>query len=125
MRFRNWLPVNIPKIRVNIYRLTGKSICQTKFWPPIGSGYKNVDQFHLCYKIDCSGNAFALHYMIGATFFNALFFLASQQAAEKAGGGKKGAESAASSSLFGMSLDEARQILNVNDISNKDQILKV
>jgi len=46
-------------------------------------------------------------------------------AAEKAGGGKKGAESAASSSLFGMSLDEAKQILNVNDIKDTEHLTKV
>ena len=52
-------------------------------------------------------------------------FSASNVAAEKAGGGKKGAESAASSSLFGMSLDEAKQILNVNDIKDAEKLTKV
>ena len=53
------------------------------------------------------------------------FFLASKVAAEKAGGGQKGAESAASSSLFGMSLDEAKQILNVNNIEDAEKLAKV
>ena len=54
-----------------------------------------------------------------------MIFLASKQAAEKAGGGKKGAESAASSSLFGMSLDEAKQILNVTNIADAEKLSKV
>lgn len=54
-----------------------------------------------------------------------LIFLASQHAAEKAGGGAQGAKSAASSSLFGMTLDEAKQILNVSDPASAEQVLKV
>ena len=52
-------------------------------------------------------------------------FLASAQAAQKAGGGKKGNQSAASTSLFGMSIDEAKQILNVDNIRNTEEVLKV
>ena len=54
-----------------------------------------------------------------------ILITASKHAAEKAGGGKQGAESAASSGLFGMSLDEAKQILNVTDLKDVEKLNKV
>ncbi|XP_004225703.2 mitochondrial import inner membrane translocase subunit tim16-B [Ciona intestinalis] len=51
-------------------------------------------------------------------------FAASQHAANKAGGGEKGAGSAAQSSLLGMSVDEAQQILNVSDIKSIEEVNK-
>ena len=53
-------------------------------------------------------------------FYNYLPLLVSRQAAERAGGGEKGAKSAASTSLLGMSLEEAKQILNVTNISDAE-----
>lgn len=49
-------------------------------------------------------------------------YAASQQAAKRAGGGQKGTEQAAQTGLFGMSLDEAKQILNVNDINDVKKV---
>ncbi|CAK8690063.1 unnamed protein product [Clavelina lepadiformis] len=49
---------------------------------------------------------------------------ARMQATARAWGGKKGAESASSSSLLRMSLDEAKQILNVTHLNNAEQLTK-
>nr|CAB3264642.1 mitochondrial import inner membrane translocase subunit tim16-B [Phallusia mammillata] len=64
--------------------------------------------------------------VVGRAFTRAVRkeFNASKQAAERAGGGAQGAKSASSSSLFGMTLDEAKQILNVSDPANAEQVLK-
>ncbi|XP_041359792.1 mitochondrial import inner membrane translocase subunit Tim16-like isoform X2 [Gigantopelta aegis] len=50
-------------------------------------------------------------------------FAASQQAAQKAGGGRQGARRAAADSVTGMSLQEAKQILNISDAKDKESIL--
>jgi len=64
--------------------------------------------------------------VVGRAFVSAVRkeYNASAQAAQRAGGGKKGTQSAASSSLFGMSIDEAKQILNVDNIRNAEEVLK-
>uniref|UniRef100_H2ZNV3 Mitochondrial import inner membrane translocase subunit TIM16 n=1 Tax=Ciona savignyi TaxID=51511 RepID=H2ZNV3_CIOSA len=64
--------------------------------------------------------------VVGRAFTRAVRkeFAASQQAANKAGGGEQGVGSAAQSSLLGMSLDEATQILNVSDFKSKEAVDK-
>ncbi|XP_064609802.1 mitochondrial import inner membrane translocase subunit tim16-B-like [Liolophura sinensis] len=44
-------------------------------------------------------------------------FQASQQAAQRAGGGREGTKRAASDTLSGMTIQEAKQILNVDEFS--------
>lgn len=58
---------------------------------------------------------------VGRAFTRALKqeIAASQQAAQRAGGGKAGAESAATSAKTGISIEEAKQILNVKDLDPK------
>ncbi|KAK3577070.1 hypothetical protein CHS0354_037094 [Potamilus streckersoni] len=51
-------------------------------------------------------------------------YQASQQAAQRAGGGKAGTRRAVADTYTGMTLQEAKQILNVTDISNKETIQK-
>ncbi|KAA0186667.1 hypothetical protein HAZT_HAZT011845 [Hyalella azteca] len=48
---------------------------------------------------------------------------ASQAAAARHGGGRQGAEHSATNSKLGMTLDEAKQILNVKELS-KEQVQK-
>lgn len=50
---------------------------------------------------------------------------ASQAAASRAGNNKKATEQAASNSLFGMTLDEAKQILNVDNITDEQKLTEV
>ncbi|CAD6244771.1 GSCOCG00013465001-RA-CDS [Cotesia congregata] len=47
---------------------------------------------------------------------------ASQEAARRAGGGSKGAQSAAASARTGLSLEEAKEILNIKNLKDPDQL---
>ncbi|KAL3879742.1 hypothetical protein ACJMK2_032239 [Sinanodonta woodiana] len=51
-------------------------------------------------------------------------YQASQQAAQRAGGGKAGTRRAVADTYTGMTLQEAKQILNVTDISDKEAVQK-
>lgn len=58
---------------------------------------------------------------VGRAFARALKqeIAASQQAAQRAGGGREGAKSAATSAKTGITIEEAKQILNVKDLDPK------
>ncbi|XP_048243582.1 mitochondrial import inner membrane translocase subunit tim16-B-like isoform X1 [Haliotis rufescens] len=58
--------------------------------------------------------------VVGRAFARALKqeYAASQQAAQKAGGGKQGARRAAADTATGMSLQEAKQILHISEITD-------
>ncbi|XP_067663887.1 mitochondrial import inner membrane translocase subunit Tim16-like [Haliotis asinina] len=62
--------------------------------------------------------------VVGRAFARALKqeYAASQQAAQRAGGGRKGARRAAADTATGMTLQEAKQILNVSEITDKELI---
>jgi len=49
-------------------------------------------------------------------------YQASQAAASRAGNNKKATQQAAQNSLFGMTLDEAKQILNVDNITDEQKL---
>lgn len=51
-------------------------------------------------------------------------FAASQQTAQKAGGGTKGAKRASADALSGMTLHEAKQILNIENIQDLEALQK-
>ncbi|XP_017053133.1 mitochondrial import inner membrane translocase subunit Tim16 [Drosophila ficusphila] len=61
---------------------------------------------------------------VGRAFTKALRqeIAASQEAARRAGGGQKGDKSAESNLRTGMTLEEAKQILNVDDVKSVDCI---
>ncbi|XP_064535785.1 mitochondrial import inner membrane translocase subunit Tim16 [Drosophila montana] len=63
---------------------------------------------------------------IGRAFAKALKqeIAASQEAAKRAGGGRQGDQSAESNLRTGMTLEEAKQILNVEDLKSVDCIVK-
>lgn len=63
---------------------------------------------------------------VGRAFAKALKqeIAASQEAAKRAGGGRQGDQSAESNMRTGMTLEEAKQILNVEDLKNVDAIIK-
>ncbi|XP_052858588.1 mitochondrial import inner membrane translocase subunit Tim16 [Drosophila gunungcola] len=63
---------------------------------------------------------------VGRAFTKALRqeIAASQEAARRAGGGQQGDKSAESNLRTGMTLEEAKQILNVEDPKNLDAIIK-
>ncbi|XP_017118620.1 mitochondrial import inner membrane translocase subunit Tim16 [Drosophila elegans] len=63
---------------------------------------------------------------VGRAFTKALRqeIAASQEAARRAGGGQQGDKSAESNLRTGMTLEEAKQILNVEDPKNVDAIIK-
>ncbi|XP_016952217.1 mitochondrial import inner membrane translocase subunit Tim16 [Drosophila biarmipes] len=63
---------------------------------------------------------------VGRAFTKALRqeIAASQEAARRAGGGKQGDKSAESNLRTGMTLEEAKQILNIDDPKNVEAILK-
>ncbi|XP_068157536.1 mitochondrial import inner membrane translocase subunit Tim16 [Drosophila tropicalis] len=63
---------------------------------------------------------------IGRAFTKALKqeIAASQEAAKRAGGGRQGDKSAESNLRTGMTLEEAKQILNIDDLKNVDTIVK-
>ncbi|XP_030572122.1 mitochondrial import inner membrane translocase subunit Tim16 [Drosophila novamexicana] len=63
---------------------------------------------------------------IGRAFAKALKqeIAASQEAAKRAGGGRQGDQSAESNLRTGMTLEEAKQILNVEDLKSVDSIVK-
>ncbi|ALC45891.1 blp [Drosophila busckii] len=63
---------------------------------------------------------------IGRAFAKALKqeIAASQEAAKRAGGGRQGDQSAEANLRSGMTLEEAKQVLNVDDIKNVDNIIK-
>ncbi|XP_060607125.1 mitochondrial import inner membrane translocase subunit Tim16-like [Ruditapes philippinarum] len=72
--------------------------------------------------------------VVGQAFTRALKqeYEASQRAAQRAGGGSQGRKSAATDTFTGMTLQEAKEILNVSDItdaegvqSNYDHLFKV
>lgn len=58
---------------------------------------------------------------VGRAFTRALKqeIAASQEAAKRAGGGREGAKSAATSARTGITIEEAKQILNVRDLDPK------
>ncbi|KAH0555119.1 mitochondrial import inner membrane translocase subunit Tim16-like [Cotesia glomerata] len=62
--------------------------------------------------------------VVGKAFARALRqeIAASQEAARRAGGGSKGAQSAAASARTGMSLEEAKEILNIKNLKDPDQL---
>lgn len=62
--------------------------------------------------------------VVGRAFTRALQkeFAASQHAAQKAGGGEKGTNSAAMTGFHGISLDEAKKILNVEDVNDNESV---
>ncbi|KAL5012279.1 hypothetical protein ScPMuIL_010830 [Solemya velum] len=64
--------------------------------------------------------------VVGRAFARALKqeFNASQQAAAQAGGGRRGTKQATSDNLTGISIQEAKQILNVQDPSDEEAIEK-
>lgn len=64
--------------------------------------------------------------VVGRAFTRAMRkeFSASQQAAENAGGGEKGRQSATVSGLQGISLDEAKRILNIDNIKDTESLNK-
>ncbi|XP_005097331.1 mitochondrial import inner membrane translocase subunit TIM16 isoform X2 [Aplysia californica] len=51
-------------------------------------------------------------------------YTASQQAAKNAGGGRHGARKAQADTVSGMSLQEAKQVLNISDITEHESLLK-
>lgn len=59
---------------------------------------------------------------VGRAFARALKqeIAASQQAAQRAGGGREGAKSAATSAKTGITIEEAKQILNVKDLEPQE-----
>ncbi|XP_023176204.1 mitochondrial import inner membrane translocase subunit Tim16 [Drosophila hydei] len=63
---------------------------------------------------------------IGRAFAKALKqeIAASQEAAKRAGGGRQGDQSAESNLRTGMTLEEAKQILNIEDTKNVESITK-
>ncbi|SPP84285.1 mitochondrial import inner membrane translocase subunit Tim16 [Drosophila guanche] len=63
---------------------------------------------------------------VGRAFTKALRqeIAASQEAARRAGGGKQGDKTAESNLRTGMTVEEAKQILNVDDLKNVDCIVK-
>ncbi|XP_034660619.1 mitochondrial import inner membrane translocase subunit Tim16 [Drosophila subobscura] len=63
---------------------------------------------------------------VGRAFTKALRqeIAASQEAARRAGGGKQGDKTAESNLRTGMTVEEAKQILNVDDLKNVDCITK-
>ncbi|XP_020818469.1 mitochondrial import inner membrane translocase subunit Tim16 [Drosophila serrata] len=63
---------------------------------------------------------------VGRAFTKALRqeIAASQEAARRAGGGKQGEKSAESNLRTGMTLEEAKQILNVDDTKNVESVVK-
>ncbi|KAH8288468.1 hypothetical protein KR054_003144 [Drosophila jambulina] len=63
---------------------------------------------------------------VGRAFTKALRqeIAASQEAARRAGGGKQGEKSAESNLRTGMTLEEAKQILNVEDAKNVEGVAK-
>ncbi|KAH8336300.1 hypothetical protein KR074_010146 [Drosophila pseudoananassae] len=63
---------------------------------------------------------------VGRAFTKALRqeIAASQEAARRAGGGKQGDKSAESNLRTGMTLEEAKQILNIDDVKNLESISK-
>ncbi|KAH8346979.1 mitochondrial import inner membrane translocase subunit Tim16 [Drosophila kikkawai] len=63
---------------------------------------------------------------VGRAFTKALRqeIAASQEAARRAGGGKQGEKSAESNLRTGMTLEEAKQILNVEDTKNVEGVVK-
>ncbi|XP_001359270.2 mitochondrial import inner membrane translocase subunit Tim16 [Drosophila pseudoobscura] len=63
---------------------------------------------------------------VGRAFTKALRqeIAASQEAARRAGGGKQGDKTAESNLRTGMTVEEAKQILNVDDLKNVDSIIK-
>nr|CAC20095.1 hypothetical protein [Drosophila melanogaster] len=63
---------------------------------------------------------------VGRAFTKALRqeIAASQEAVRRAGGGKQGDKSAESNLRTGMTLEEAKQILNIDDPKNVDAITK-
>ncbi|KAH8417414.1 hypothetical protein KR222_010892 [Zaprionus bogoriensis] len=63
---------------------------------------------------------------IGRAFAKALKqeIAASQEAAKRAGGGRQGDQSAESNLRTGMTLEEAKQILNVDDLKSVENITK-
>ncbi|XP_039250285.1 mitochondrial import inner membrane translocase subunit tim16-B-like [Styela clava] len=64
--------------------------------------------------------------VVGRAFTRAIRkeFAASQQAAEKAGGGEKGTKSAVATGFHGISLDEAKKILNIDNIQDSENVIK-
>ncbi|KAK6172953.1 hypothetical protein SNE40_016505 [Patella caerulea] len=64
--------------------------------------------------------------VVGRAFARALRqeYQASQQAAQRAGGGRHGAKKAAADTATGMSLQEAKQILNVSEVKDMETILQ-
>ncbi|XP_073819607.1 mitochondrial import inner membrane translocase subunit Tim16 [Musca autumnalis] len=63
---------------------------------------------------------------IGKAFAKALRqeIAASQEAARRAGGGRQGEKRAEANARTGMTLEEAKQILNVEDLKNLEEITK-
>ncbi|XP_075146667.1 mitochondrial import inner membrane translocase subunit Tim16 [Haematobia irritans] len=63
---------------------------------------------------------------IGRAFAKALKqeIAASQEAARRAGGGRQGEKRAEANARSGMTLEEAKQILNVDDLKNLEEITK-
>ncbi|XP_022218237.1 mitochondrial import inner membrane translocase subunit Tim16 [Drosophila obscura] len=63
---------------------------------------------------------------VGRAFTKALRqeIAASQEAARRAGGGKQGDKTAESNLRTGMTVEEAKQILNIEDLKNVDSIIK-
>ncbi|KAG4072214.1 hypothetical protein HA402_007624 [Bradysia odoriphaga] len=51
-------------------------------------------------------------------------YAASQEAAKRAGGGQQGNQRAAANARSGITLDEAQQILNLNDLNDVEQVNK-
>ncbi|CAL1529114.1 unnamed protein product [Lymnaea stagnalis] len=64
--------------------------------------------------------------VVGRAFARAVKqeYAASQQAAKNAGGGRHGTRKAAADTVSGMTLQEAKQILNISDVSDKESIIK-
>lgn len=64
--------------------------------------------------------------VVGSAFTRALKqeYEASQRAAQRAGGGNQGRKSAANDAFTGMSLQEAKDILNVSDLTDVEQVQK-
>uniref|UniRef100_A0A0B7AJE5 Presequence translocated-associated motor subunit PAM16 n=1 Tax=Arion vulgaris TaxID=1028688 RepID=A0A0B7AJE5_9EUPU len=62
--------------------------------------------------------------VVGRAFARALKqeYAASQQAAQNAGGGRHGARKAAADTVSGMTLQEAKQVLNIADINDVDKL---
>ncbi|KAH9513926.1 hypothetical protein Btru_031754 [Bulinus truncatus] len=64
--------------------------------------------------------------VVGKAFVRAVKqeYAASQQAAKNAGGGRHGARKAAADSVSGMTLQEAKQVLNISDITDTAALMK-